>query len=382
MIRNFWIIILFFVPLGGMGQIAVNDQPTVELKVAVSQISSTFIVVAMERINGKKRAALYRSTDQGNSFELIDSILPNNGISIADPVLTVDQEGSYYLALMHTESVKPLIAAIHIYKSTDDGMTWKLQSIPHESSLGTFPDYPQIDVDQNNNILLTYAVYDQSNHTEIKGIMACSNDHGLTWTYQTTPFKRAAGLNFKIDQEGRAHVFVGIKGDTVAYAATSDYGANWTEPVYLVINENEKSHMTKPVHGSFENRLGFISHQPHQLSSGLFYHFRDEENNWQSTFFGRGAYAEAIWDRNGVLHIFYHEKKRRKFRLNYIKSENQGKSFTKPQTIYKAKFENSQFGEYQSLLLSPDNQFYLFFSDWSDNSKAKLLKIDPTSIQK
>ena len=360
----------------------------VELECEQSNVSGTFVTASMERDdNFRTRVLIHRSTDDGVSWSLIDSIVPNSTDSeIPDPVLASDDVGNFYLVVMrvnrNTDLPKTTVD-LELYRSYDDGVTWSYAGSPHLSD--SLADYPQIIACEDKELYLTYTYivgFPSVEKTVLK--FKKSLDGGNTWTGES-----------RIDEEVLNSIgsdIFWISGDSLMISSgdrdsnmvhcysSTDFGNTWSHEQTSSIPGLEKAHITKPVSNELYNFYGIISHKPHKENSPVIYHAISESGTHTSMLIDSGSYSQGIITDDGEIHIIYNKKEGNDFKILYTKSVDKGITFSSPLTLYRASFSNSGSGEYQSLIYGDDDLFYLSFCDWSDNSSAKMLVFSPSSI--
>lgn len=389
-VKNTVLLLLFIFSYSLVKGQNISDLETgkiVELESIQSSISGTFIVSAMQRsADFSTKVMIYRSTDNANSWTVIDSILPNPGSSeIPDPVLATDTVGNFFLAVMRVNNnpnPSSITSDVEIYKSIDDGLTWTLTGVPHFSD--SIADYPQLLAKDNGELFLTYSY--------MRGFPAISNsslhfqrssDGGITWTTAIALGEdsiKCIGADISRAHNSKLLISVGSMDSSCVYTfESSDFGTSWNSLNRFELPNNEKVHITKPLTHPNLSFYGIISHKPHQEESAIVYHA--VINGQQYTqIVDSGAYAQGHITDNGTVHLVYSKKVNNRFTLFYTKSTDSGITFQAPLTLYSQDYTTSASGEYQSLILGIDQLFYLTFCDWSDNSKAKTLIFDPQSI--
>lgn len=361
-----------------------NTAKIVELECEQSSQTGTFVSASMERTQSGSRVLIHRSEDLGVSWQLIDSIVPSTPQGeIPDPVLTVDPNGKFSLVVMRVLPSFPNIDATKVnleyYRSSDDGQSWNLVSLPHEND--SIADYPQIIHDLNGNLYLSYAyIVGYPQFQTAKPYFTKSIDGGQTWSLPIdvsadTMSVVGADLAFGKDSvlvmtlrerdTGLVHVFQSF-----------DLGSNWNHSHTFPVNGSELTHVTKPVfHPNFDD-FGVFSHQPHKDHTAIYFHGAINGNS-VSYILDSGAYAEAMMTDDQKIHVVYNQKNAGQFQMLYRFSEDQGLSFSQPVILYSGNYDESGQGEYQSFLLGNDGLFCVTFSDWSDGGKAKMLVFPP-----
>lgn len=378
-----FIILLFQLHLQGQTISSLGTKGIVELECSQSKTTNTFIVASMERIstqpNNQERTLIHRSIDNGMTWSVIDSIEPRNlEATVADPVLAHDDVGNFYLIVMRVISWDDWIIDLELYKSIDDGLSWKFISKPYHD--GKASDYPQLIAKGNGELFLVYNLADfVIQPWDVKINFTKSVNGGETWS---TPhsflipqefFNFNTGPDISWGKNKKLFVTFGSVVHNQIYHFTSDdFGDNWSN---ISISKNSttiSNNITKPISHTNFNFAGVLSHEPHETNTPITYHSFIEEN-WNSIKLSDGAYAQGYITNDGNVHVIYNQKESNTFNLKYVFSENKGKTFSTPMVLYSAKYTNDELGEYQSLTLGNDGNFYLAFCDWADNSKAKML---------
>lgn len=358
---------------------SLDTKNIVELECVQSPTTNTLVVCTMEnQENGDTRALLHRSTDLGISWQRIDSVeVGSNDIAIADPVITVDEQGYFYMVLMRVHlGGEPFQSDLELYRSTDDGMSFQLMSKPHKDD--GVADYPQI-VQINGVLYLCYTrIIYSGNDTDFKTLFRKSTDQGISWSpayeFATTGSK---GPDLLVQTDNSLLLSFGDNANAVLAYSSEDFGESWTAVAQLTLPLQEDGHITKPITTQTTAGIGFFSHQPHQDDTRIMYHAY-RENTWQTDFFDWGAYVQAHVTDDGTMHVIYNQLQEDIFQLLYATSNNNGEDFSTPIVLYSGPITGTGKGEYQSFFMGNDGQFYLAFCDWADDSRAKMLVFSPT----
>ncbi len=335
-----------------------------------------------------ERTLIHRSTDFGTTWTLIDSIevLPDN-ICIGDPVIAVDNSGHFYLVVMRVHSVppSPFLADLELYKSVDDGQTWNFVSNPYISNLDFGADYPQITAKGNGELYLTYSLNKLVGQVETKIIFKKSVDGGLSWgDPHEFPFPVGEhvvmGSDISWGKNEKLHItFGGTINFQIYHFSSIDFGENWSE-ISVSSTGTTSAHITKPISHINFDYVGVLSHQAHNVNTPITYH-SFINGNWQSFKLADGAYAQGLISDDGIIHVIYNQKEGNNFAVKYVSSVDTGQNFSDPTVLYSSEYTHDGNGEYQSLFMGTDNNCYLTFCDWGDESRAKLLVFSPYSLE-
>lgn len=363
-----------------------NTGTIVELECEQSRITGTFVCAAMERNQGKTRVLLHRSMDQGATWTLVDSVVPPAGnveqTEIPDPVLTQDAAGNFYMTCMRVfklTNVSQTTVDLELYKSVDDGASWQYVSHPHQND--SIADYPQITADNNGNLHVVYSYitgFPIPIHARL--YYKKSTDAGSSWSApqivgQDSLFNIGADIMY-----GKDSVLFITSGnrDTnrVDVFKSLDEGLTWTKAHEFAIGQQASHHITKPIMHKDYQTYGVISHRPHQEHTPIYYHGFASGNTF-SQIIDTGAYAQGLMTDDGVIHVIYSREEGNLFAMHYIYSTDGGQNFTGPIVLYSAPFDVSGSGEYQAFFEGNDGQFYVAFTDWSDQGSAKMLVFPP-----
>src|SRR5690606_30455921 len=153
----------------------------------------------------------------------------------------------------------------------------------------------------------------------------------------------------------------------------------WKKLPVITITNQEVSHITKPVTNNLSDYFGIISHKPHEENTTIFFHSH-VGNNWFSQDIGIGAYAQGILTNDGTYHIIFNKKEGSKFSMYYIFSKDHGLSFSDPLPLFTGLYAGSSYGEYQAFFQGSDGLLNVVFCDWSDDSKAKIMRFSPENL--
>ena len=388
MLKNQLLLVLIFIT-GMLNAQEISDLDTeriVELETVQSKISNTFITASMERYGEITRVPIHRSTDNAYSWSLMDSILPNveeGDDEIPDPVVTCDELGHFYLMVMRVRENLPIVyleADLELYRSIDDGQSWEYVSAPH--AYDGIADYPQIISRGEGELYLVYSyIPNFTSGFESRLVFMKSVDGGINWSprYEfLNDTLLSIGPDIAWGPDEKIIVTTGNRNDNLIYSFISEnFGESWTEGSIFEVPNGEDSHISKPVGNPALDFYGVISHHAHENNTPIAYHAYEGEIA-SSHILGEGAYAQACITDDAKIHLVYNKEQANNFTINYIFSEDRGLSFSEPIVLYSSSFDNSGYGEYQSLVYGNDGLFYLSFCDWADNSSAKTLIFSPS----
>jgi hypothetical protein len=368
-----------------------NVHHIVELEMVQSPVTNTFVSISMKRIghlntNGEQ-VVIHRSVDNTASWTAIDTFFPGPDSRLIDPVITVDEYGSYYVVFMRIEDASlPLTQRtthLDLYRSTDDGLTWQFVGRTYSD---IYPDYPQLVSKGNGQLFLVFGNFIDFLKQHI--MFMKSADGGATWsnpvifTYPSAQQTYIGVPDISWGPDSTLQIGFGsssYKGP--CYTESKDLGVNWSG--YLFADQHtttaNSSVLSKFIANPAVDFYGILSHRPHNNSTPISYHYK-VGNKLGTTIVGEGAYGEGILTSDSIVHLVYNELEKDTFRIKYVASGNQGITFTAPIVLYSAPFEGGEFGEYQSLVLGNDQHFYLTFCDWADSSMAKTLVFEPLTI--
>ncbi|MCG8331395.1 MAG: T9SS type A sorting domain-containing protein [Chitinophagales bacterium] len=386
MLKNQLLLVLIFTTglLSAQDISSLQTGSIVELESVQSKVSNTFVTASMERYDGKTRVLIHRSIDNAYSWNLVDSIIPYaENSEVPDPVVTCDDAGHFYLVVMRVRDTIPLdllTVDLELYRSLDDGASWEFVNAPHASD--GVADYPQLISKGEGELYLVYSYLpDFPFVDDSRLVFMKSVNGGLSWTprheFQTNNLS-SIGPDIAWGPDEKIIVTTGNRNDNLIYSYTSeDFGNNWLDTPAFEIPNNETSHISKPVGNPALNSYSVLSHHAHEDNTPIVYHAYDGSLRI-SQVLGQGAYAQAYLTDDGKQHIIYNKKQGSNYTINYIVSEDNGLSFSSPIVLYSGEFNNSELGEYQSLVYGNDGLFYLSFCDWADNSSAKTLIFSPS----
>lgn len=363
-----------------------------ELQAAQSKVTNTFVSCSMRRLKynltSDEQVLIHRSDDQTASWTLIETFVPQNGDRYIDPVMTTDEAGNFYVVFMRIEhSSRPISdrsTSLDLYRSTDDGMTWQFMGTPYS---GYFPDYPQIMSTGNGQLFMVFADFLEDLSSIVK--FMTSTDGGVSWSSPLSfPFPHIAtdggGLeDLKWGHDSTLILSFGnseFKGPCVT--KSFDKGLTWSPYIWGDLNNTSANTaiLSKIVSHPDVDFYGVFAHRPHFANTPMTFHF--EKGNALGTIdMGEGAYAETILTADSIIHLVYNYISNDTFQVVYRASGNQGWSFTDPIVLFQAPNQITERGEYQSLILGADNQFYLTFCDGSDSSMAKSIVFPPLNIE-
>ena len=369
----------------------VNSETVIELQ-AVQTPAGTFVTAMMEQViaNTMPYIVIYRSSDNGVSWDSITSIVNTTawGLSVADPVMSLDSAGVINLILMYGSNndfamKKGVIGHLHLYQSTDDGRSWQFKGEPYSGN--GIADYPQLISSGSGKLNLTYML--TGGGTDSIQYVA-SFDSGNTWgapvSFAALPTPDSLSYSVGCD--------LGIAGnnlfclafgdgyqDSIYFSKSLDSGISWQPltPIPGII----KFSINKMLCRKGIAPIGILSHQPHILDSPIYFSVsKDQGTTWTTSMLCNSAsYGEGFLDENGTFHIIYSNLlDSTEFRLMYTYSKDSGATFKVPVTLYSGTNNvNWMAGEYQSLILAKDNLFHLTFVDNSDSAHAKQIIFTP-----
>jgi len=356
----------------------------VELECAQSA-KGTFIAVTMERpdisLGNGERVHIHRSVDHGDTWDLIQSFIPDSTERVVDPVIAIDDAGQFYLIFMRVRDPRMTrVVDLELYKSKDDGITWEFVGYPHFNDF--IADYPQLIAKGDGQLYLVYT-HIMFSFLERENIFKKSTNGGESWAIDTilTPISQLTvgpDIAFGGDQHILVSAGLGEEPGALVYESKDD-GKSWLKTADLINPRNEEFVISKPLSHPDYSHFGVIVHRPHVFQANILYH-TFANNSWTSQEIGKGAYAQGVIDDLGGIHIIYNQTAFSNFQMKYIYSRDKGLTFSQPITLYSKPYTNFAQGEYQSLIIGDDNLFYITFCDWSDHSRAKMLVFDPGTL--
>lgn len=192
---------------------------------------------------GKGVVMFSRSLDNGKSFEQPASVggdIDETKASQSFQNLTVADDGTIYVAVLHSPTAESEERTIRVSSSKDGGRSW---SSGTDVDTGACPCCrPSLETDGEGNLYVGWRkVYENGNDTTIRdNVVARSENGGKTWD---KPVKFAdhdwkidgcphAGPSLGMNSSGELHAawFTGSEGDLGIYHATSsDNGQSWSE---------------------------------------------------------------------------------------------------------------------------------------------------------
>ncbi|WNJ17043.1 T9SS type A sorting domain-containing protein [Pontibacter sp. G13] len=362
-----------------------------ELETAQSPVTGTFASCSMKRLGHLltegDQILIHRSTDQTASWSLIEVIHHPDSGRLIDPVMTVDVAGVFYVIFMRIQKAGILMpdrrTHLDLYRSIDDGVSWQFVDSAYTDM---FPDYPQLISRGNGGVYMIFGNFTLPSNQ--RTIFMHTGDSGSTWSTpyefdypsEQLPEMGIADINWGPDSSLHIGFASGFwKGP--CHISSDDFGATWSE-VTLTRQQNNPAlyaAVSKVISNPAVDFFGIIAHRPHFSSTPITYHYEDGDS-LGTTYIGTGAYAEGILMDDSIIHVIYNSVEDDTFRINYLVSGDQGRSFSAPIVLYSALNDFEEYGEYQSLIHGQDGQFYLTFCDWGDSSKAKSLVFEPLEV--
>ena len=370
--------------LAGHSQVIhpINHTTVIEME-AVQTPSGAFVTALMESdtaVSSGNYLAVYRSTDNGVSWDSVTSILNNKPGNIADPVMTIDSSGVISLVAMSNPPKNSWNEChLRLYQSIDDGMTWQLKGEPYSGT--DMADYPQIISSGSGKLHMTYTLYTPNSFINY----IASSDGGTTWSTPVTftapfgGFFQSVGCDLGITGNNAFCLAFGdYNHDSIYFSISIDSGLTW-QPLDAIPRIIEFT-VNKMISRKGLVPIGIISHQPHTLVSPLFFSVsHNQGSTWTTTTLCESAaYGEGFLDTAGIFHVVYNMKDSSEFKLIYTYSDDGGAIFKDPITLYSGENNvNWSTGEYQSLILAKDDLFHLTFVDNSDSAHAKQILFAP-----
>lgn len=360
---------------------------------AIQLPSGTWIAAPMENISSPDiaRVVIHRSIDNGATWAPVDSVVSDNVYdAVADPSLSMDNEGNAYLLIM--QRLKSGASTVHLtlLVSEDDGLTWSVKSQPYIEEY--FSDTPHLLIDDLNRFYISYTEFRFSPFASSTHFIK-SEDGGLTWTapiiFESLQSDIVVGayLNFS-DEEQLNLVYNDHPLPFTYFTSSGDNGNTWNP---IIEFPNTKRFSTNKIisHKKYES-ICILTHEAHNPTSGIHYNYSiDNGQSWDSyNLVNNASMAEGFMDDEGFIHITYNEFDENDFMVNYIYSMDGGVSFSDPLTLFRGETYTditssgigSIAGESQSMKLGNDNMIHLTFVDWTDFSKAKHLFFEPFNL--
>jgi hypothetical protein len=182
------------------------------------------------------------SPDAGVTWEHVGEIATPDGVFGADPDVTVDANGNFYLSwLAVTASATESPTRLMVARSPAGMRQFQPSVEASDPALSTNYDHPKITVTPQGTVLVTVLQIDPG--TNGSGVVAWSSD-GTTWQRSTfQPADSGRGSNFFLPCAPRTsgtrvymtYFSTTLLGDEVDLIFSDDQGMTWSTP--LVIND-------------------------------------------------------------------------------------------------------------------------------------------------
>jgi len=374
---------------GDLNTISVSELDAIQLP------SGTWIAASMENLPPNDpdlaRGVIYRSIDNGFTWSPVDS-LESDIIydAVADPVISIDNQGNAYLLVMRRLISDPLTVHLILYRSEDDGLSWSIISQPYIDD--KFSDTPHLLIDDLNRFFISYTEFSFPPLTGLAHFIK-SEDGGLTWTnptiFESLETDNVLGAYLNFSEGGQINlVYNDYSSPFTYYTSSGDNGNSWNE--IIEFPGTIEFSVNKIVSNKNYETICVLTHEAHNPTSGIYYNYSlDNGQSWDDYLLSNNSsMAEGIMDNDGIVHITYNQFIGDQFLLNYVYSTDGGVTFSNPLTLYSGQTYiditspsiELIAGESQSMILGNDSLIHLTFVDWSDFSKAKHLIFEPYNI--
>ncbi len=367
---------------------------------AVQSQSGAFVVALMNTdsipFGTHCYITIYRSTNNGVSWDSVTYIPNPNGGYLADPAMTIDSSGVISLIFMSNpskdKSYHKIIANpskvdsgyaethLHLYRSTDEGLSWQYIGEPYSGI--NMADYPKIMSSGSGKLELTYTLYTPDSFVNF----VSSSDGGVTWSTPVTftspqgsTIYQSVGCDLGITGNNAFCLAFGdYNYDSIYFAISTDSGTIWstldTIPGIITWTVN------KVISQKGMIPIGILSHQPHTLWNPLYFSVSNNQGaTWITSVLSDSAsYAQGFIDTYGIFHVIYNKLELPEFKLMYTYSDDGGITFREPVALFSGTEDVTGWtGEYQSLILAQDHMFHLTFIDLSDSARTKQIIFAP-----
>lgn len=339
---------------------------------------------------------IYRSTNNGASWDSVTYFPNPNGGYLADPAMTIDSAGVISLVIMSNpakdKGYREIFANpskadsgyaqthLKLYRSADEGLTWQYIGEPYSGI--NMADYPKIMSTGPGKLELTYTLYTPDSFINF----VSSSDGGVTWstpvTFTAPPgstFYQSIGCDLGITgNNAYCLAFGDYNYDSIYFSISTDSGTTWstldTIPGIITFTVN------KVICQKGVIPIGILSHQPHTLVSPLYFSASSNQGGiWTTSLLSDSAsYAQGFIDTQGVFHVIYNKIEGPDFKLMYTWSDDGGVTFRAPVALFSGTADVDWWtGEYQSLILARDQMFHLTFIDLSDSAHPRQIIFAP-----
>ncbi|MBL0105451.1 MAG: hypothetical protein IPP51_17715 [Bacteroidetes bacterium] len=327
----------------------------------------TFLAVVYDAGPGDQ-AIVMRSIDFGVTWDsIINFEIDSVYGSTYDPFLSVDSVGNIYLSAMRGTAVNWGAYNGHdtwIWKSADDGLTWKQWGYSPNAGSNTGTDFPRTVAWSDQEFLMSYQLLNSPNYSIN---IARSSDGGATWnSVDTISISNlmigcaSIGRGFG----GKVHLSFAERTTTqVYYAESSDTGRTFSTSI-VVANFSSLGYMylTSIVSNPLIQHHGILFHAAHRFENS-YYAYTSNGINWNTTFLdSTSGYCDAFIDSSGIIHLAYGKVSGTMYYECYRYSVDSGATFSTPFAVDSVPFSASlafSMGDYSSILDGSDGKIHI-----------------------
>lgn len=228
-----------------------ESAPQNEPSVRISRINSDIVVAAWrdfrlgwEEPDVIRRIGYTYSHDGGMTWatsQLLPDPMPGH-LSQSDPVVTSDSEGNFYISSTSRQPVQNYNREMLIYKSTDDGVTFELQTaaVPGSGLQGEDKEWIFTDPVETNptydNIFIIWRSFGPSYGIKFRK----SEDHGDTWSSTIPVSDVATGQGANIASGVSGEIYAVWLNEAIMFDVSYDGGESFNQDkVISYINDND-----------------------------------------------------------------------------------------------------------------------------------------------
>lgn len=307
-----------------------------------------------------------------------------------NPTVASDAQGNLYAVCMSVvDDDNHSRGTLEISRSTDHGVNWSAWETITSKSASYIPDRPKLIASGQQHLDLAYTLLDNTvTHPSVIQYLSSDNG-GKSWSKEISlspaiPADSDGDQGAKLvrNAQGKLLISWGRYNSANIYFAASTDNQHFSTPIIIDTHGNlgEAPCTEMAVDNRNGDMIWIARYTGHAFDQIDLVKSLDGGKTWQvmNPLSRNGINPNLQIDTKLHLHLSWTERKGQYLETLYAVSLNAGSDYlTKSLTgSYLTSFAaddpflGGQIGSYQSLILTPDNNTYIFWIDWRSNNAA------------